>query len=458
MRGRFSTLYSFGALAAVVIMTSAVVVVATTTGFVQVSALTILIATAVAFTAHEITHPITWFGPIFWLYSAAYPMLAIAGVYEYDSDLQLTVLLHALAFLAFSIPLIACRRALDVQHWDMRAMRLRKEVSVLLLALLLPLIVLLILHVGSLGVATKRDLIDLDSGVVSILISALTLMTFVYCVFLVCAVSRGDSIWPIASMTLVCFGGVIVMVGERDYLLRALVATVLIVWDFRRKPRFPTIAAIGLLMIIALPWLQSIKAAGLGGAGKQYEFELLSLFSQEFRVAAQNTYVVLARDVDSYASPLQVLSRDLVRALSPNILGFSAQSTTNWFNEVIYFDVTSGRGFSLVGYGYLLGGPVGVGVLYGALGMIYRYAYLFRGKSYLRHVAYMLMVPLLMYVQRGDIGTWLAQMLRGVLLLLLVFAAGVVIIRLMSASAGKRRLAEANGRWIKSPRAREVVS
>jgi hypothetical protein len=426
------------ALLVAVAIASAVVAVAATSGLAQVLALTCLVAVAVLYTASEITHPITWFGPIFWLYSAAYPMLAVAGLYSYDSNLQTAVTLHALAFASFCMPLLWCKRALKIDHWNVGALRLRRDIAFSILAVLFPVIVLIIFNVGSLGAASKRELVDMGSGIVSALNSVLILASFAYCVYAVCAVARGDSIWPIAAVALLCFGIVIVMVGERDYLLRALVITVLIVWDFRRRPKFPAIVAIGLGVIVALPWLQSLKAAGLGGSAGGYQFELVSLFSQEFRVAAQNTYVVLARDVDAYATPVQVLSRDLIRALSPNILGFSAQSTTSWFNATIYFDLTSGRGFTLVGYGYLLGGAAGVCALYAVMGMIYRYVYMRRSRSYMWLATYVLMVPLWMYVQRADIGTWLAQMSRSILLLLIVFSFLVIAVRVLCSSTTRR--------------------
>jgi uncharacterized membrane protein (GlpM family) len=429
-------------LVRLLLMGAATAVVAATTGLVQVVMLTALIAVGALSHIREITHPLTWFSPVFWLYSAAFPILAVIGIYEYDQHLQFAVTLHAVAYMAFSIPLLSCSQPLRVDHWDWPLMSLRRQTALVLLLGLMPLVCLLVARVASLGVGSKRELIDMNSGVVSVLISALTLMTFVYCVYLICAIARRDRVWLISSLVFGCFGATIIMVGERDYLLRALVMSVLIVWDFYRRPKFPTIALLGLLVVGALPWLQSLKASGLGGNEKVYEFQLASLLSQEFRVAAQNTHTVLVRDVDVLAKPGEVIGRDLVRAVSPKVLGFKTQSTTGWFNQVIYFDVESGRGFSFVAYGFLIGGVAGVALLYGAMGLIYRLAYKLRGRSYLWLAAYVLMAPLWMYTQRGDLSTWLAQMLRSIGLLLFLFAAAVFLIRSL---CGRRRLEVAGG-------------
>ena len=399
------------------------------TGAMQVAAFTILVAAVTLRHAREITHPLTWFGPVFWLYSAAYPLLALSGLYAYDVFLQQALGLHAIAFAAFSVPLYGRVTRLDVSHWSVRGCRLRAELAWLGAVLLLPLVAVLIVRLTALGVTTKGELLSSGGQSLGMLGAALQLATFLLTVLVTVMLRLQRSVLSIAGLAFAVFATVLVYTGERDYLLRFMVVLVLLWWDFYRRPKLSTLVVLGALVLALLPLLQALKAVALGGA-TDYQFEAAAIIGQEFRVSTQNTWFVLKQNVaDMLPTPFASLAMDLKRALMPQVLGIEAVSTNAWFNDVVLFNVASGRGFSLVASGYLAGGAIGVAVLYHLVGWLVRALYVYRGRTYLHLTIYALAAPLLMYVQRGDLSSLLAPALRALLLPSIAFMLLVEYVR-----------------------------
>jgi hypothetical protein len=390
---------------------------------------TALIGALVLHHCQEISHPVTWFGPVFWLYSAAYPILALAGLYEYDEFLRHAVALHAIAFVAFALPLFGCRMPLRTDHWNDQACTLRQIVALLGAALVVPVVWIAIMQLSTLGVITKRDLLDSGSPILSLLSSLMLLLSFLLVLLLVVRLHLQRSLMPVIAVAALVFVPILLYAGERDYMLRFGVIAVLASWDFRRRPAPYKLAIAGLLVLPLLPLLQSFKSVALGNA-VSYRFDAMALVAQEFRVMTQNTRLVLESDMARMlGSPFASLAMDLKRAMLPQILGFKATSTQSWFNDVVLFDIQSGRGFSLVASGYLSGGTVGVFVLYASLGLAMRALYMTRGRTYLHLTGYLLAAPLLMYVQRGDLSALIGPALRAILLPALCFMVVVECLR-----------------------------
>jgi hypothetical protein len=399
------------------------------TGATQVAAFTILVAAVTLRHAKEITHPLTWFGPVFWLYSAAYPLLALSGLYQYDVFLQQALGLHAIAFAAFSVPLYGRVTTLDVSHWNVHGCRLRAELAWFGTVLLLPLVAILIVRLTALGVTTKQELLSSGGQSLGMLGAALQLVTFLLTVLIAVRLRLQRSVLSIVALAFPVFATVLVYTGERDYLLRFMVVLVLLWWDFHRRPKLSTLVVFGVLLLALLPLLQALKAVALGGA-TNYQFEAAAIIGQEFRVSTQNTWFVLQRNVaNMLPTPFAALAMDLKRALMPQVLGIDAMSTNAWFNEVVLFNVASGRGFSLVATGYLAGGAIGVAVLYHLIGWLLRALYVYRARTYLHLTVYALAAPLLMYVQRGDLSALLGPALRVLLLPSIAFMLLVEYVR-----------------------------
>lgn len=399
------------------------------TGPLQVAGFTLLVAAISLRHVAEITHPLTWFGPVFWLYSAAYPVLACFGLYDYDQLLQRALGLHAIAFAAFTVPLYMHRVRFHAQHWQENNCRLRWSVALAGALLLLPIILLLLLQIARLGAGSKRELMESGSAVVGIMAVLLLLLTFLLTVLIVLSLRLRRSLWVPSGIAVAIFLPLILLAGERDYLLRFMVVAVLVWWDFHRRPRAGTLVVLGVVVLFALPLLNSLKSAALSG-GASYQFELAATFGQEFRVMTQNTRIVLQTNVQELlGTPFAALMMDLKRALLPQTLGFKVMNTSTWFNEVVLFDIQSGRGFSLVATGFLSGGVAGVIALYATLGLIYRWLYSSRSRTYIHMVVFALAAPLLMYVQRSDLSFLIGPAIRAILMPAVIYMLAVEAFR-----------------------------
>jgi hypothetical protein len=362
----------------------------------------------------HLSHPLVWFTPLYMLYSASFPALALLGIYAYDEAVQRTVVLHALALFMFATPLVWHVFPYPPERPLTSKERVIRPITASLLTAGLPLAMLLLLGAASLGLSSKRELVDSGNPVVALAIAALNGL-FVVGVVLVARINLSRrAVWAIgvlASLAVLAIG----TLGERDYLLRLAVCLVLLAWDLKRKPSLGTAALAGAALFALLPMLQALKAVFLGG-GFSYTFAAVDLIGQEFRVMAQNTWMVLSSNATDLLSPAEAAVMEGGR-----ILGVG-RSLAAWFNDVI---VGTGeqRGFSMVAAAYMMGGVAGVAVAYFLVGLSFRLLYAARRRSLCWLAGFVLAAPALVYAQRADFSNFIAPLLKWVGLPLLLIAA-----------------------------------
>jgi hypothetical protein len=368
----------------------------------------------------HLSHPLVWFTPLFSLYSLSFPILAIFGIYTYDDAVQRTVTLHATALLMFAAVPLWYLKPYPLDRPLTRSERDIRPLSSSLLAMGVPVAILLLLAAASLGLTSKRELVESGSPVLALTISVLNALFLLGVLLLACERLSRRTLWVICVL-----GGLSVlavgMLGERDYLLRLVVCLLLLSWDLKRKPSLRTAFVIGASLFALLPMLQAMKAVILGG-NFSYTFAAVDLIGQEFRVMAQNTWITLTSDAARLLSGLDAAGMEVAR------IAGAGRSVAAWFNDVI---VGTGeqRGFSMVAAAYLIGGKAGVVIAYSLAGLLFSRLYSARCRSSYWLVGYVLLAPAFVYSQRADFSNFIAPALKWVALplMLLIVCAELVI-------------------------------
>ncbi len=381
----------------------------------------------------QLSHPLVWFTPLFMLYSISFPTLALIGVYVYDADVQRTVALHATALFMFSLVPLWYLKPYPPQRPLALSERGIAPVARVLLQAGLPVALLSLMAAATLGLSSKRELVDSGSPVLALTISMLNAL-FLTGILLITRekLSRSATwvVWALGGLAVLAIG----MLGERDYLLRLAICLLLLAWDLKRKPTLRTSFLIGLALFLLLPMLQAMKAVFIGGGNVNYTFAAADLIGQEFRVMAQNTYRTLTSDASRLLSPAEAATMEAARVIG------AGRSLAAWFNEVI---VGTGeqRGFSMVAAAYLIGGSGGVAIAYLLAGVLFNWLYDMRRRSLYWLTAYVLLVPAFVYAQRADFSNFIAPALKWVGLPLLLL---VACVELTVASAALRARGAAN--------------
>lgn len=371
--------------------------------------------------APELTHPLVWFIPPFTLYSISYPILCVFGLYSYDEAVQRSLAVHGVALLGFSVPLIWVLR----RHPRLRLLPLRERAAELgagsIFVSVIPLIAIGTILVVSLGATTKRELAE--SGSISTIVTqAAITLSMVSGTILVAArlmMSRRVPalVWVLALISVFA----LLYLGERDFIVRLAVSCVLLAWDTRRRPKMSTAIALGLIGFAMLPLLQSMKAVALGNTFT-YSFEVMALFGQEFRSMGQNTWMIVASEGPSQVHGWAAVAMELKRTFASSLVGLDGVSLTAWYNETYFGSALAGRGFSMVGAAYLMGGPVAVAVLYALAGLLFAWLYMRRSESIYRLAFYVLLVPAFVYAQRADVSNFAGPAIKSLLIPVLIIA------------------------------------
>lgn len=258
--------------------------------------------------------------------------------------------------------------------------------------------------------SSKRDIIENYSTITIIsdfFILAVTILVFLR------AVRIGEKFYrdrPIILYLVFCTFYVL-LTGERDILFKVLFGTLIIYYDQRKN--FGPLKMVTILSAILLivPLSQYFKSILLSGTIDINLFGADLFLSSEFISSSRNFYSLLAFDVEHNVS---FLWSDMARALIPTTLlgDYGVQSTVAWYNDFFRaehgFQGTSGWGFTIVGFGYIVGGVTGI-----IFTMIF-YAWLLsafynrRWGSLYWYCFYILALSAFVYILRADLANLLS--------------------------------------------------
>lgn len=360
-------------------------------------------------------HPASVFSAFFAIYSTSFAFRILIDGGKWDPNLTYSINLSLLGLLAFNA--ITTLFDLTIRNsrvgLSRRRFQSRGNVSAILtLATTMPIVwgSLEVLMIGDL--ASKRDVVD--AGLASLHIARL-ITTITVAGMLISAwriLNQGRNwldiaaiIVPISALTLF-----MLVTGERDGILRALIALVMIYCSVSYKGSGHLVVLIALGAFFLAPVTQISKSILIGGPTQALDANVL--FGGEFIAGLRSTFVLVSNGAEQ---SFEYLTNDIQRALTP-LVRTGAISTTEWFNNVYRPSVslggTSGWGLGIIAQGYILADALGVVILGAALAVTLSLFYRARNRSIYSLVFYVLLLTVAIYTIRADVANFIAQGLK----------------------------------------------
>lgn len=322
------------------------------------------------YTKLNIFHPLSWFSVVFSLYYTAYALLIL--VYG-KSSYGLTGESLRYSTIALSTIIIVCAFPNNEKYYNRYTYRYlktndfgRKDFFILERCLIVGMAVAFALTAivsrsfVSKAMSTKGSLF----GICTYLIRALTFLCGVY----ILATDENKK----AKKTIIIVCGVLcIMFGflnaERDCILR-FILVVLITLFFKNiisKNQLLVLAPIGVVAMVLINYLKYFFIDG--SVGKMSGGLIQSFLSSDFGAPGGNLQNLVNHNMAGFAG-YKTIATDIIRGTIPNIrVGVNYKT---WYNDYFFRGSSYNRAFTLVGEGYLIGGSIGIIVLFSIVAII----------------------------------------------------------------------------------------
>lgn len=387
----------------------------------------VLAVVAVLYSGLKLDNPFCWFPLFFCLYNCSYWLLVqISPIDElvvgYSGMNAILVITAFAVTLVFAMPRRqkACLLVqdtfsqLDKKIWDWLF-------YCFLIALFVCVLVLLA-H----GVTSKQE--QWESRNMSwILATYFTrFLVFLDSCFVINLGSRKKGLWKIA-LSGVAIAWFSLCTGERDALLRFLICLVMSFSMVGKiKPRLLfLLAPVGFAIMIASAYLKYFFSTGEVNSSLFSSGSLLYAFLySDFAPCGSNLQVVLNHpDVKGVLGWGQIV-RDLCSSFMPNSLLiklFGADwNASEWYNVYFFPGASWNRAFSLVAEGYVIGGVLGVAVIFAFIGVVVRKMHEMSRKGPWQAGIYVYGIASIASSFRGDLASFFQAFFRGPIFIFVV--------------------------------------
>lgn len=378
----------------------------------HILAMVLFCFTAAKMVTFDILHPLTWFSSFFCLYSVSYPLLCQIGIYSkyfYNKEIIFYQLLAI--FIVTIIIGTNKNKKLNIDN-------LQKDFSTLgIINKILYSFIIIAVFLGTLFVSnggyTGKDDVYANGGFfINIIFRLPLVLTIIYTIFVILYFHKINKLpWKNIIIVGVSLLSLTLFSGERDFLFRFIMINLFIFW-YIRKINLKKI-------IVLLPALASIIPIS---AAFKYYFTRGVVYNQDLSII--NSF--LAGEFESSAKNLQLLINN--KDITEGILGYqqilldfisvfdtSMISPSNWFNRTFYPWSKSQYGFSLVGEGYVIGGTLGIVLLFVIIGLLIKMFYIRAHKNIYWISGYFYFITVVIYSFRGDLGTILSALIKQII-------------------------------------------
>lgn len=395
----------------------------------------------------EILHPYTWFLPSFFLYSCSLPILVLLETRPDQGGLQDMALLEWIAMCAFTVVVGPARPRIRLNPAGVLNLGLPSW------WLFVTSWALTAMYVAGIWLAgyTGKYQIALSTAWFVRLDPAFSVLALVFAVLLANALMRGRRPWILVLFTIAWNTAVFTVNGERDYVFRILWITIFMVHVLYRRLGWRTLALIAAGLLLLIPPLEDLKNVAVTERPIEVTLEnlLVRFLSDEFLTASENLRLLVQDNPWPDLLWGRTLWWDLKQVAYSGSLFPTAPrvAPVGLFNEMFFPSVVAaggGRGFSLVGEGYMNFGVAGAAIWYAGLGLFVRYLYRKGAGDVLWLIAYVVTMPLVVYVTRADLANLISQFGKHILLPL-----GVIYLCKHTPLAGLRR--KQRPRWRVEP-------
>ncbi|WHZ23103.1 MAG: hypothetical protein OJF47_002215 [Nitrospira sp.] len=395
-----------------------------------IAGVALMVGVSMAVVRFDLLHPFTWFTPFFFLYSSSVPILVWLEIKEDIGNLHETILLEWLALATFLLvvgpvqrkPLLKGAITIDTKIVAWAVFLASLAVSSLYLW-----------HIWQANLSSKYD-IALSSSIFAKLDPAFSVLAIAYAVLLAGAFQCKRFPWALVFFSIGWNASSFLLSGERDLVFRILWISIFVFHVlYREIPRW-CLAILATSAIVLVPIMGDLKNVLL----KESEVEVVvsaiavRVLNDEFLTASENLQYYLSRATFEPFYMGETLLWDIKRALLPGVLVQDGPDPQRHFNTMFFPDVVAqggGRGFTLVGEGYMNFGWFGVVLWFVILGWFVRtlYARATTNKSWF--VVYVVSMPLLVYIIRADFSNLLAQFAKHIAFPMFIIVIGQEVLR-----------------------------
>ena len=397
---------------------------------VQVISFWVFMAAVVVIMKFDFVHPYIWYLGMQTLYYTAYPILYVLG---YNRTIEYT---PEPMFLASIMTLIL----VVLFPGEHKSGKLKKSIELdtpflkkiihIFSGVALLTVVLIVIN----GFETKNQMYGSTFGFLYQLVFSGAL---IYMNMGTCLVSDSLERKKHLDIKLILELGISVLLltlfsGERDLIIRFLVVMIMVL-KFFNIIKTKTFIILVLSFVVLIPLTKIMKYFFLTGEltgtlSLSSLGDLLNDFlSGEFTSASRNLQILVNSEetVKGVMGGKTFLS-DIVR-----ITGYAPFSAQHWYQRTFFPNETVGKGFTLIGEGYINFGYVGVVIVGIVIGCLVRFLYLNHTKNIFYLFIYFCSIPLFIYANRADLANIFSPMVRQVLLSAAVVYFAPIIWRLL---------------------------
>lgn len=354
----------------------------------------------------DIFHPYVWYSGFFTLYSIGYPILVFYMDSIYNKDI---IILQLIAIITFAV--VVTPRKYKVTRDILKEIKLNIAKYIKPFLTIIIILTILELYMGSFS---HKSELSTNTLLFSFGYRTTIVYLILYAIDLVNYYIKYEKIqWKSISTCFILMFLMFFYSGERDVVLRYIIITCYLIYFLKySKTNKIVLTSIGALLLMVVPLLSRIKYFGMTGqVSDANENILISLVNSEFASASRNLQMLVSSGEHEGYYKGYTMIINFLRAL-PFSFGQSF-SVTNWFSQTYYG--RGGRGFSLVGEGYVNFGYFGVVLVFFVVGLIVRTLYKKSIKSQNNLFIYLFSITIFVYAIRADLANIFSPLIKHVL-------------------------------------------
>ena len=333
---------------------------------------------AIIVSKFDLMHPYFWFSSFFVLYSSAYTIILVQGFqtntgYSYENTLLAIIALTTALITIGPKSNIIIDTVNDNQlSPDEKNLEISRKLLKVILYVLIAILIISVVMVSRLGIQRKSEFVS--DGYLSFRVATYTVRYLT----LFCAMYIVNSSKKSKLGVVVLFSGLSILffslfTAERDGIFRFLLIAICSLFATKRidRKKLPIVFAVGIIAVVSLSYLKYFFVSGEVRVGYNDHSILYNFLNSDFAAAGENMQVLINNPWTKSYKSLYYIFTDFI---SPFTFGISPFNVGTWFNDTFYYGKSS-RAFTLIGQGYVMGGYIGVVILFIILGVMVRTIY-----------------------------------------------------------------------------------
>ncbi|MFL2131693.1 O-antigen polymerase [Ruoffia sp. FAM 20858] len=375
----------------------------------------IIVIITILVSKFDLLHPYFWFTSFFALYSTAYTIILIQGFQTnigYTSDNSLLTILALATIIVIigppknSTTYIQSNKTIEISSNDSKINRdLLQKILIVLIVILIACVIV----ISQIGIQKKSELVSnryFSFRLATYLVRYITLYVSLYIV---------SSTKNIKLGSIVIFSGISVLLftlftAERDGIFRFILVVVASLFATKRISRktLPLVIGISGVAVVILSYLKYFFVSGQVRTGFNDNGLIYNFLNSDFAAAGENMQVLLNNPWTNSYFNYSIILNDL---LAPFTFVFKSFNVGSWFNDTFYYGSYS-RAFTLLGQGYVIGGYIGVILLFIVVSTIVKVLYKRSGINFYWLTTYIYMIATVASSFRGNLSSIIETLIR----------------------------------------------